>query len=93
MISPSLIIDLKGFNPIELEDLQVYISTIKDSRGGSGFIHLEGMDDFNSHRTIPDPKYPYTLSYINFTLYEFMNFIRKLIPRIGKRYGLRIPIK
>ena len=45
MISP-LMIDLKGFNPIELGDLHsLYIHYSKDSRGGSGFIHLEGMDD------------------------------------------------
>jgi hypothetical protein len=30
-----------------------------------------------ANEIIPDPYYSYTLSYINFTLYESMNFIRK----------------
>jgi hypothetical protein len=48
------------------------------SRGGSGLIHLEGMDDFKSLGIPRIHNLSYHLSYINFTLYGFGNFMREL---------------
>jgi len=44
MISP-LMIDLKGLIRSNQEIYKFMHLQFKDSRGGSGFIHLEGMDD------------------------------------------------
>jgi hypothetical protein len=53
------------------------------SRGGSGSIHLEGMDDFKSLGIPRIHNLSYHLSYINFTLYGFGNFMQEL-------YGLAL---